>query len=171
MPFHDGPICEGLLAHYFVDPGAGDDRASLGDFYCFIKRLQCDEQREEIGHQSVAADGVPPPGWVFDSCANSALFSLSHPKTGLGKKYLDLAYEFDQSVEITDKIHSWISSAYQNLGWAADKEGERDKALAIRPDDFWINLTMFYKHRLAEKQTRTSHRSSNNGNHGLHGNR
>ena len=29
-------ICAGLPA-YFVDPGAGDDRAALGGFFCFIK--------------------------------------------------------------------------------------------------------------------------------------
>ncbi len=49
MPFHDGPICEGLLA-YFVDPGAGDDRAFLGDFFCFIKVFGFDN--------GVTGDGV-----------------------------------------------------------------------------------------------------------------
>ena len=65
----EGPICEDLLA-YFVDPGTGDDRAFLGNFFCFSKVFGFDD--------SVTGDGVFPERKVlgprvrdFSSTANT----------------------------------------------------------------------------------------------------
>ena len=75
--------------------------------------------------------GETPPEWIFVNCAATALFELSTPDIDRGKRYLELAVEFDQPAEVRGRIHSWISSAYQNRGWAANNAGNREEALDI----------------------------------------